>query len=149
MNIVFRKYLKLKYTWLFHIFGTVFNDKDIKQELKEAISLGNTSLMLKYLAVNDLDLESAITISDWIDNSGLYDKMLMLQTAFNTKTSSGADGKAGRKAKDPDQVENDATAASQDSGMNTADMKSFVAESILEDENFHSVLEEIVENMGA
>lgn len=147
MNIVFAKYVELKYTWRFHIFGTIFNEKDRKQELKDGISLGNTSMMLEYLAYNDLDLESANTISDWVDNTGLYDKMKVTATAFNSKMPDGNSDKAGRKSKDADSVDNDSTAASQDSGMNTADMKSF--NSLLDSEEFHNAVSDIVSTLEA
>lgn len=137
MNIVFSKYINLKYTWRFHIFGTVFNDSDRKQELKDGLSMGQSYLLPEYLAVNDLDMESANSISDWIDTLGIYDKFKVTVSAFNSKDAGGA--KAGRKSADPSKVNNDSTASSMDNGTNTSDMKSFVSS-----DEFRSAVEDII-----
>jgi hypothetical protein len=137
INIIFEKKLGLKFCWRWQIFGTTFTEATDRMALEKGLSLGMTWLMPKYNALNNQDNEDAVCIADQIDASGLYDKMKMLISSF--QTSGKADAKTGRPTNDnPD---SDATASSQDSGLNTGDSKSFSAtckhcEGIIESDDF-------------
>lgn len=113
--------LGLKYIWRFKIWGNIFSDKDDKTILKEAIAMGQTSLLPDYYAMFDQNIEDATCISDYMDSTKIYDKMKIIQTSY---TTSGKKDN-GRPAIADDKVENDSTGASKDSGMNTSDNKTF------------------------
>jgi len=122
MNIVFSKYVKLSFVWNFKIFGDVFSDEDRTQRLKDGLSMGIIQLMPEYLAMSNLDMESATAIGNWVDSTGLYDQMKSLTSTFNSKSQSGTNG---RPAKPDSEVDNDSTAASKDGGQNTSKNRSF------------------------
>jgi len=133
VNTCFEKYLNLKYTWRFHMFGDVFTHQAEIANLEKDISMGQSSLLPRYLAMRDIDIEEAVCTSDWMDSIKIYDKMKVVKSAFQTSgNSSSSDKKQETKpigrpiVENPD---NENTAASKDQGTNVAENRTkFTAE---------------------
>lgn len=111
----------LKYEWYFRIFGDAFSEKEKIVEIEKSISLGQVEFIPEYLAYHDMSLLDAVTTSDWVESSGLYDKFRPVINTFGM--SSQTSSNTGRPAKKEDEVENDSTATSIDNGTNTIDMR--------------------------
>lgn len=112
----------LKYKWHYRIFGDSFSEADEKKALEASLSLGQCELLPMYLAYNDLTLMDAVSSADFVENSGIYDKFKVLKSSFNNDVT---DSEGGRPKKDDDDVDNDNTADSKDSGQDTADVRNF------------------------
>lgn len=110
----------LKYEWHFRIFGDAFSEKEKIAEIEKSISLGQVEFIPEYLAYHDMSLMDAVTVADWVSSTDLYDKFKPLTNSFGISTNSS---KGGRPRKSEDQVDNDSTASSIDSGTNTIDMR--------------------------
>lgn len=108
----------LKFEWYFRIFGDSFSEKEKISEVEKSISLGQLEFIPEYLAYRDMSLLDAITTADWVESSKLYNKFKPLQNSFGISNKT-----TGRPAKAEDDIDNDDTANSIDSGTNTADMR--------------------------
>lgn len=116
----------LKFRWQFYIHGDSFSEKDEIAAMEKSLSIGQTELLPKYLSYHDKSLLDAVTNSDWVESSGIYDKFkpVINPNGVSTGTnSSKTDKKNGRPPADMDNIENDSTADSIDNGTNTADMR--------------------------
>lgn len=125
-NVTLRKMYEdgdLKYNWEFEIFGDSFSDENLESSLVKDLGLGLKSLYPKFLAMHNQSLQDANTISDWVNNSGIYDKFQALQNSFTTP--GGVDKKNGRPNADLNNIQNDNTASSIDSGQNISENKNF------------------------
>lgn len=123
VNIIFEKKLGLKFCWKWQMFGTIFTKQDDIASLEKGLSLGMSWLLPKYNAMHDMDNEDVMCLADYVSASNLYSKMSPLQSSF--QSSSKTDSKNGRPS--VDNPDNDNTASSQESGLNTGDSKSFSA----------------------
>lgn len=112
----------LKYEWHFRIFGDAFSEKEKIAEIEKSISLGQLEFMPEYLAYHDMSLLDAVTTADWVNSTGLYDKFKPLTNSFGMSTTPTS-SKGGRPKKAEDDIDNDSTANSVDSGTNTIDMR--------------------------
>ena len=110
----------LTYKWQYRIFGDAFSEADEKQALEASLSLGQSELLPKYLAYHDLSLSDAVTAADYVDSTKIYDKFKVLVSSFNNNIT---DNKNGRPSKNEDEIDNDNTANSVDSGQNTSETK--------------------------
>lgn len=110
----------LKYEWHFRIFGDAFSEKEKIAEVEKSLSAGQIEFMPEYLAYHDMSLLDAVTTADWVLSTKLYDKFKPLQNTFGMSNSASS---GGRPKKAEDQIDNDSTAVSVDSGTNTADMR--------------------------
>lgn len=113
----------LKYEWHFRIFGDAFSEKEKIAEIEKSISLGQMEFFPEYLAYRDMSLMDAITIADWVDSTKLYEKFKPLINSFSMSTKNITENINGRPKKNEDEIDNDSTAASVDSGTNTAEMR--------------------------
>ena len=114
----------LAFQWHFRIFGDAFSEKDALASLEKSLSLGQIQFMPEYLAYHDMSMYDAVVASDWVETTGIYNKFKPLVNSYSQSGSlNNSDGKIGRPAKEEDEIDNDSTAASVDSGMNTVDMK--------------------------
>lgn len=120
MNTVFEDHLNLYNGWRFEIFGNVFDDDKKLADIQKQISMGQSYLLPKMLAYYDLDMTSALSISDWVDSVGIYDKMKVTPNAY---VGNMDEDKNGRPQLEEDEIENDDTAKSVDSGLNTGDAR--------------------------
>jgi len=135
---------RLKYIWKFRMFGNVFEDKDKRAEIFQAINSGQSYLLPEYIAYSGLNIESANCLVDYVKSFKIYEKFEVLTSAFNAKQSTdGAEKKNGRPEVSMDSIDNDNTAASKDSGDNLGESKNFSA--LLQSEEFQEAVSEIVE----
>lgn len=111
----------LSYRWEFKIFGNSLLETQERDALEKSLNYGQTHLLPMYLAYSDLSMLDAVSISDWVDATKLYDKFKPLVNSFTNTGKDGGDDKGGRpKVENPD---NDNTADSQDSGANTGETR--------------------------
>lgn len=110
----------LKQTWAFYIHGDSFSEEKELAAIEKSLTLGQIELFPKYLSYHNKSLLDAQSNIDWVESIGIYDKFKPL---INTFGQSGVQESTGKKKSDMDNVENDNTAASIDSGTNTGDMK--------------------------
>lgn len=119
INIVLNRMMKrkhLKYDWHFRIFGGSFDESDQIAALEGGLALGQTYLLPDYLAYRGKTLLDATTAADWVESSGIYDKFKPLVNSFTSTNKEG-----GRPQIEENKIDNDDTAASRDSGLNTAE----------------------------
>ena len=125
VNIIFNNlYLEgdLNYRWEYRIFGDSFSEQDDKKNLEKSLSMGQCELLPKYLAYHDLSLSDALTASEYVDSTGIYDKFKVLVSSFNGGINNG---EPGRRRIAEDQINNDNTAASVDSGQNVTEINEY------------------------
>lgn len=125
VNIIFNNlYLEgdLNYRWEYRIFGDSFSEQDDKKNLEKSLSMGQCELLPKYLAYHDLSLSDALTASEYVDSTGIYDKFKVLVSSFNGGINNG---EPGRRRIAEDQITNDNTAASVDSGQNVTEINEY------------------------
>lgn len=120
VNIYLKKSIGLKYDWNFKMFGGVFTEQQELAAVEKSVSMGQTSLLPKYLAYHDITVEDAICTSDWLISTGIYDKMKTIVSSFNQKADSKKNGRPAN-----DNPESEATANSQESGLNTSENRTF------------------------
>ena len=95
--IVYKRHLKLNYRWEFHIFGDCFSDENTKTELKAGLSLGQSYLFPRYVAMEDFSTEGAIATMDYLKDAKIYEKFILLPNSYTSSgrpentTSSGGD----------------------------------------------------------
>lgn len=95
--MVYRKHLGLNYRWEFHIFGDCFSDENTKTELKAGLSLGQSYLFPRYVAMQDYSTEGAIATMEYLKEAKIYEKFILLPNSYTssgrpkTTTSSGSD----------------------------------------------------------
>ena len=118
----------LVFQWHFRIFGDAFSEKDTIAALEKALSFGQTQFLPEYLAYHDQSLLDAITTSDWVEASGIYERFRPIVNSYAQKSggtssvsSDGEEKKPGRPQADENNIDNDDTANSIDGGMNTGE----------------------------
>lgn len=95
--MVYRRHLNLTYRWEFHIFGDCFSDENVKTELKTGLSLGQSYLFPRYVAMQDYSTEGAIATMDYLKDAKIYEKFILLPNSYtssgrpNSTTSAGGD----------------------------------------------------------
>ena len=135
---------KLKYVWKFKIFGDVFSDKDHKSELFQALSIGANYLLPEFMSMHGLSIEAGNCLADYVKSLGIYTKMEVPVSAFNSKSGGDFSKSTGRPSADMDNINSDSTASGIDSGSNTSEGRSFS----LDNPDFVEVVTEIVEELG-
>lgn len=94
--------LNLKYDWQFVMYGTIFKEKEIRENALKDIANGDISA---YYILASLDNESIcdkLSMMNTIKEIGLLDKLTPIQTSY---TISGSDNKGGRPSEDIDEKE--------------------------------------------
>lgn len=111
VNIVFDFKLPLKNRWCFNIFGDAFRDEETLTALKDALALGQSYVLPKYMAMFDQTVVGANATMTYIDKLGVYDKFKVIASAYNTKQDKG-----GRPSTDLNKVKSDETVKTLDKG---------------------------------
>lgn len=123
MEVVFEDILVLDYDWKFEMFGSVFTIDDEKNDLANKVSTGHSYLLPRLLACYNLNLKNADIICDYIDVCGIYDKLKTPPSAYQAGNDSGKG--PGRAEIDDDDVDNDNTALSKESGTNKMENRAY------------------------
>lgn len=76
----------LKYRWVFRIFGNTFLEKEEYQDIEKSLSMGQLHLLPHYLAMRGMSLLDANTMSDYVEATGIYEKMKPLVSSFTTSS---------------------------------------------------------------
>lgn len=84
VSIVYDRLLGLNYRWEFHIFGDCFSDDNTLMNLKEGLSLGQSYLFPKYIAMHDYSVEGAVATMEYLDSLKIYDKFTPLANSYTT-----------------------------------------------------------------
>lgn len=78
----------LKFRWCFRIFGNSFLERDDLNNLEKSLTMGQVELMPKYLAMHDMSMLDAVTLCDYVESTGLYDKLRPLVSSYTMNSES-------------------------------------------------------------
>ena len=126
VNTWWKNKLKLSYEWRFNIKGSKFEDVTDFTRVEKGLSMGQNYLLPEYASYFDLRLEDVEAIQNEVISSGIYGKLEVVQSAFNTKElikkeDLNVNETNGRPKANEDTVESDGTASSISQGSNTAE----------------------------
>lgn len=100
MNYIYSS-LNLKWSWRFHMFGSLADDEQRMKEAKDGMTLGILPCTLEYLAMIGRRLTDDLAISNLVLGLGLMDKRLPLVSTYSAKQEkSGLPPQAGRPRED-------------------------------------------------
>ena len=131
VNSVIERYATSSIGFRFCLDGNIFYDPDRLVAIQKDLATGNTGAYLEFLSFYDLDIMSAIASMDIVKASGIYDKMLVPKSAFQSGGKGGAsssppspDAKpVGRPEKPIEDVTSDGSADTKDRGANTGEAR--------------------------
>lgn len=99
--------LNLRYDWGFRMFGGFSTDDKRKETAKAALTLGYLPALLEYNALNGNSMMDDISMSRVVEESGVMDMRIPLQSSYNTSaedagtgTNNTTAGKTGRPTVD-------------------------------------------------
>lgn len=131
INFILQHKLGLRYRWRVSIWGDVFGIENEKKFLKEIVANGNIALLPKLMSAEGLSMRDTKALTEYIKGFGFYDDFmtytqskaaeLAQEASADASEDGGEEGAVGRPALDDGDIDNEATAASRDSGNNTAD----------------------------
>lgn len=139
LNMIINRLLGCEYEWKLNIWGNIFSFVDEVKRAKEAVLSGMTFMMPKLVSAEDLTMRDTKALENYIESLEIYEDLktvtqatqILLQQGDTGRHVDGNDGdnrisnKVGRPSIDTNDIESDATAASVDSGTNTADARSY------------------------
>lgn len=112
MNLLYKQ-LNLNYEWRFHMFGDIYNDEKMRNEMQKSMTLGLLPDLYIYNALLDRSLLDDLSMSDSIIASGILDKRLPLISSYTAKSGNTAlppiDNKGGRSEIDMGNVVSEGT----------------------------------------
>lgn len=128
LNMIIQDLIGCKYKWKLHIWGGIFTFSDEFSRDKELFSSGATFVLPKLASAYGLSLQEVKGIGAYIDSLDIYDDFKTVtqvnqQKLAEQKETGEAQVGAGRPKKAESEIDNDNTAASRDSGLDTADMR--------------------------
>ena len=137
VNFIVNNLIGCEYKWRVFLWGNIFTfDNEVKNVKELFISGGNFALP-KLASAYNMNLRDVKAVQLYIDSLNIYDEFKTVTQAQqlimnskkggNKETESVTEVKtgAGRPEIDISEVENDNTAASKESGLDTADMRDF------------------------
>lgn len=84
VSIVYNRLLGLHHRWEFHIFGDCFSDPNTLTQLKEGLSLGQSYLWPRYIAMQDYSMDGAMATMEYLSDNKIYDKFIPLANSYTT-----------------------------------------------------------------
>lgn len=106
LNYIFNDELNLSYSWKVHIFGDIYSDEQVRADCLKLIDKGSTYAYLKLGALDDISLLDMVTMTDWVNSSGLLSKLSVPPTSFTQSgKSQPKSDTGGAPNKDQTQVE--------------------------------------------
>lgn len=118
LNYILNHYFDLTYKWNLNIWGGIFNIREDQKNLKELVLNGATGMLPKLLSAHGRTLEDYRGDSIYLDMLGIELEDKDYQEA----------NPVGRPKVNSDEIESDATGASQDNGTDVSDIKEFEEE---------------------
>ena len=79
--------LSLKHEFEFHMFGDLYYDNQLEQQLRKDMTLGILPATIQYNALHDRSLLDDICWSDMVAKSGVLDKRIPLVSSYSAKQS--------------------------------------------------------------
>lgn len=136
-NTVLEKWCGCKYKWKLKLWGGIYTFDNQVKNMKELVFSGATFILPKLASAYDMSLRQVRGVSDYIDENKLYDKFKTLGWAQSTQNAQARSGSTqdsngvGRTALDENDIENDSTAQSRETGANITELKEdYVAQHI-------------------
>ena len=87
MNSLYKQ-LNLNYDWEFKMFGTIFNEKDIRESAQKALDNGDLSAIFTLAALDEQSWVDKLSMLYAIKGTKLVDEYQVLETAYTqSKTS--------------------------------------------------------------
>lgn len=128
-NTVLEKWCGCKYKWKLKLWGGIYTFDDQVKVLKELAASGATFVLPKLASAFDMSLMQVRGTSDYIDANKLYEKFKTLGWAQSTQNAQARSDSTqdsngvGRTALGDDEIENDSTAQSKETGANITELK--------------------------
>lgn len=130
LNYIVNNLIGCEYNWKINIWGNIFTYNDEVKNAKELFIAGGTFALPKLASAYNMNLRDVSAVQNYIESLGIYDKfktVTQVQQQKNKVMEDGSEKKegAGRPTVDENDIENDNTAASKESGLDTADVRDF------------------------
>ena len=135
-NTVLEKWCGLKYKWKVNLWGGIYSFDNQVKRMKEMVASGATWLLPKLASADDKSLREIRGNNNYIKAFGIYDDFKTLGWAQSTqnaqaRNSATDSGVVGRKSIDDEDIDNDSTAQSKETGANISELKEdYVAQHI-------------------
>lgn len=104
--------LNFRNEWIFHMFGTIFGEKEIRDNAMKMLAIGDISAWFKLAALDDQSFTEKITMIQAIKKSNIMDMLDIPRTAY---TQSGNNDNVGGRPKN--EKITDSTEHSEDAGV--------------------------------
>ena len=122
LNFILKHKLGLKYKWKIQLWGDIFSFENEKKYLKEIVASGNIALLPKLMSADGLSMTDTKAICNYLKELDFYKEFKTYTTEVNQENAiNNSTNPVGRPPMDESDVENDATAASKESGTNTVE----------------------------
>ena len=124
INNLIKKELGLVFEYKFYLWGGIFSWKDDFKIVKELLISGLQGMLPRILSVYNTTLEDYQTCCDYMDVLGIV-------VNNNDKLEKGNSKVVGRPETDENDIENDNTAISKETGSNVSDNKEFSSDTCI------------------
>ena len=128
-NFIVNNLLGCDYKWKVNLWGNIFTYNEEVKNTKELFIAGGTFALPKLASAYNMSLRDVRAVQGYIDSLDIYSNFQTITQASQIKvqgaTSSEESKSVGRPSLDESEIENDNTAASKESGLDTIDMRDF------------------------
>lgn len=91
--------LNLKYDWSFHIFGTIFNEDEIRKNAETALARGDTTALFTLCALDGQSWVDKVSMLKAIEATGIMDNFRIPETAYTQSPGKAASPDKGGRPK--------------------------------------------------
>lgn len=127
VNGVLKDWCDCKYEWKVKFWGGIYTFDNRVAALKELVAGGATFLLPKLASAYDMNLCQVDAVNNYVKARKIYDGFKTIGWASTQQAANAGatatSGKAGRKALDDNNIENDSTAQSRETGANISELK--------------------------
>ena len=132
LNFIANNLIGCQYKWKITLWGNIFTFDNEFKNAKELFMSGATFALPKVASAYNMNLRDVKAVQRYINSLNIYSDFQTItqaqQDKNKTQTTPGTSVRSvGRPAIDESNIENDNTAASKESGLDTADMRDFDA----------------------
>ena len=139
LNFIVNNLIGCEYKWKITLWGNIFTFDNEFKTAKELLVSGVTFALPKVASAYNMNLRDVKAVQRYINSLGIYNDFQTITQAQQNKGGSQKDNNnisvaqkevktgAGRPSIDESEIENDNTAASKESGLDTADVRDFEA----------------------
>ena len=110
--------MKLKYDWEFHILGTIFNEKELREKAEKEIAWGDATALYVLAALDGVSVVDKMSMLKAIDGMGIMDMLKVPETMY---TQSGKMPKETGRPSNGEVTSSDGKEQSIDAGTATKD----------------------------